>query len=338
MSQVRWIEGPSEHESLAVALRAILAGAGADYAYDELVSLLGLGAALVAVPDECPGRWAAYGRDAALTEAAGRLGLRLRALHPLEAAGGLRRSAEFAQHFRDSYVPLVRRALAQGQTALAWCGWPSPAERQWGVLCANAGTELQGYTIGHGGAATALSGPAYQVYVVEEYQAPAPATGAPAAWFAHVARVAAAGWQGRLPTAPGVLTGEAAFEIWRAAAGRDSTCAYCGGPVHRCQVRLIRALAACRRSLGAWLGGITDELEPGQRSAAAAWADACDQTADTLAALTVDQEAEAHLATPLGREVLRRAIDELGRSEAGTAVRLASCAGGQRPLAARAAT
>lgn len=276
MLPLQWTQAADEPESLAVGLRAVLAAHGAPREYDELIALLGLGAAFVAVRGECPGHWPTHARDAALVETADRLGLRLRDLHPPDAAIGLETSAEFPQHFQDSYVPLILRALQHGQTALAWRGWPSPGQYEWGVITAADGDQLYGYAPGGNGQLMPLTGPAYQVYVVEEHRPPDARNLEPAALFEHAARVSRALWDGAPALRFGVKTGTAAYQLWSDALADADLCPHCGEPAHVCQSRLVRPLVSARRHLATWLQRIADALDPKPKEAATRWAYACE--------------------------------------------------------------
>jgi len=98
---------------------------------DDLNAALGRPFLLCAVPGESDvERWAAYGQDAFLVEVGRLFGLAVREIHPPEAARGLERAAEFAQHFEASYLPLVLRALEHDKPVLAWTGpLDDPAQR-----------------------------------------------------------------------------------------------------------------------------------------------------------------------------------------------------------------
>lgn len=98
---------------------------------------------------------------------AAEFGLRLRELHPPAAAAGLDQSAEFPAHFHDSYAPLIRRALANGQTALAWKGWEDGAV--WGLIERERDGVFEG-PAGDGPAPVRLTGAAHQVYIVEAFE------------------------------------------------------------------------------------------------------------------------------------------------------------------------
>ena len=322
MSGPQWTEAPGEWESLALSSRAVLAGAEAERPYDELVSILGLGALTVAVADECRGVWSTYARDAALPAAAGMLGLRLRDLHPPAAALGLERSAEFLQHFRDSYVPLMRRALASGQALLVWCGWPPPAEREWGVVVEMRGEELRGHTIGSHGQLVTLSGPSLQVYEIEGYEPPDAALREPAALLAHVARTACDGWHSKLPVADGIVTGERAYDVWRELSSPPRACPCGRERPGRCQVEMIRSLVSARQCLAKWLRRTVADLDATQREITAEWAGVCDRVADRLRAFTDDSAGIGRCEEPSGCEELVRAIDDVCRLEAGIVARL----------------
>ncbi|MBU0618124.1 MAG: hypothetical protein KKI02_10440 [Planctomycetes bacterium] len=278
MAKTRWSEAEDHHESLAVCLRAVLAGLNRRRPYDELVAALGLGAAAVAVTDDVLDSWSTYARDAGLVPTAELYGLRLRALHPPEAALGLGRSAEYAGHFQDSYVPLITRALAHHQLALAWRGWPPPCERLWGVITHAHDGQLVGQTLGHNGAPVPLTGPAHQVYVVEELHPLKPEALSPEAILAHAARQAGEAWAGTWAPGRGILTGPAAYHAWQTNLRKTQDAKGVELPLYEQHSRATRLLVAARKCLSAWLRGI-----PGrQRDLAARWAEACDRVAQQL--------------------------------------------------------
>jgi|GEM_PF-796207 len=270
---------PSEIESLAVALRAALrprvSGSSTDDAwlweYAELVRLLGLDLLTVAVEDECPCRWRCHARDAGLTEFATFCGLRIRELHPPEAAAGLDGTPEFADHFRDSYLPLMREALRNGQPVLAWRGWPAPAEYDWGVVVRiDDDGEAYGYAPDSSGAVRPvrgaagedpliqMRGPALQVYVIEGWEPPRMPTFKQQ--LRHRLRVAVAAFDGVLPSPANVRLGRAAYELWRKSLLDGGPCPKCGTDVGFCQQRAIKALLAGRSLLWADLTAATLRL------------------------------------------------------------------------------
>ena len=207
-----------------VALRAIADANGGAVDYDHLSAALGLSLMTTAVEGEPPGRWSAFGRDAFLGDGAGLFGFSFRALHPPDAAVGLKDSAEFPIHFRDSYVPLIRRALENDQPVLAWMGWPGPAADSWGVItgyddneCRCTGTvlaeeaeeKIAGPPAGRKPAM--LLEPSYQLYVVERYEPTTPDRQTlRTAFFKHSAEILA----NKPASYAGVRTGPAAYEPW----------------------------------------------------------------------------------------------------------------------------
>lgn len=264
---VRWRSADAAHEPLAQVLHALPAGAARDVCCEEWVSLLGLGMALTAVDWECPRFWATYARHAHLPAAAALHGLRLRDLHPPDAAVGLQTSAEFPQHFSDSYVPLIERALEHGQPVLAWRGWPAPAEREWGVIVAADGGRLLGYAPGCGEAPVALEGAAHQVYVVEERR---PAEPAAAARFAAATRATAAQWDGAWTRLTREQTGRGAAEALRNTL-LCGNCPQCRASISACAAPLLARLTIARADLASWLGMIAPHLEAREREAALRW-------------------------------------------------------------------
>jgi len=312
MLGIRWTESADEYESLALCLRALLAAGQPDPpAYDELVAALGLGSAMTAAPGECLGWWWTYARELALPQAAALYGLRLRGLHPPQASAGLDRSPEFAQHFVDSYVPLIRAALAHEQPVLVWRGWPRPADRHWGVLVAADGDQLAGYTLGSDGRTVRLAGPAHQAYVVEECRPPEVTPTSAAALFQQSCRAALAFARTDSLAGGDVETGEQAYKQWREAVMHPPACPLCGGRSHRCVVRLTRVLVSARRHLATWLGRVASALDTGSRAQADRWAAACRSMAERLQPFESSKAVKPLLASPLGREKLAHAIDEV---------------------------
>ncbi|MBU0638952.1 MAG: hypothetical protein KKB50_08820 [Planctomycetes bacterium] len=307
MLEIRWTEEPEQFESLAVCLKSLLAGQDRDVPYDELVTVLGLGCATVAVPDECLAWWWTYARDAALPTAAALYGLRLRPLHPREAAAGLETAAEYADHFRDSYVPLVLAALAHGQPALVWGGWPEPLNRFWGVIASAQKTSLSGFTIRSDGQPHKLTAPALLVYVVEDHQ-PDDSAEEPAVLFTHAARVAVQHWRGEPTTLPNVAIGEQAYDVWQERLAADEPCPVCADSSARCQSQMMHVRVSARRHLTAWLRRTARELDQPQREQAARWASACERVAERLQPYTHSQAIQALLSSPTGRAELRQAV------------------------------
>jgi hypothetical protein len=331
------------HESLALCLRDVLAAYGRTCTYEQIVAALGLGFATAAAPGEPVGQWPTFGRDAALRPAAELLGLRLRELHPPEAARGLHRAGEFAGHFADSYVPLIRTALAHGQTVLAWRGWPPPAEGMWGLLREDAEGQLVGWVatspadagrgrpgctpdaeVGrYGGetrsaAALPLAGPAHQVYVIEEVSAVAEPSASAA--LDEWAGVTLNLWSDR-HAVTGVHFGPAAYRAWLdvlaepAVPGFDPCAA-----IHE-HAHVVSVLAAARAALATWLGEIRPRLDARRRDIAGAVIAACEELAARAGQLLREE-----LAGPRdweqARDALRGAIQDVVSTEDAVICRL----------------
>ncbi|MFQ5805530.1 MAG: hypothetical protein ACE5I3_03660 [Phycisphaerae bacterium] len=316
MVQTRWLEAQNHYESLAVSLRTLLACWDMDRQYDELVAVLGLGAATVVASDDSLGWWCTYARDASLIETAELYGLGLRELHPPEATQGLSRSAEFAQHFRDSYVPLIARALEHGQPVLAWRGWPAPRERLWGVITSIQGELIFGHTLWHDGQPLPLTGPAHQVYVVEEFRPPEHDAVTPADLFAHVARQARAVWAGRWARCPNVQTGAAAYRAWQDALRDPSGRGSAALPLCRQQSQAARVHVAARSYLATWLRRVAGGLAGDHIELAAHWANACDRAGNRLLPYESAEVVKELLGQPGGVERVCRAIDDVAKIEA----------------------
>ncbi len=256
----RWSPATGCRESLAAALHALLARDEI-----ELAAVLGLGAAIVASQAEPPGVWHTLARDVNLLDTAALYGLRLRELHPRGAARELSTSAEFAAHFHDSYLPLIERALAAGQIALAWRGWPPPGENEWGLV-----THVEaGVPVGRSVSLVSpvpLTGPAHQVYVVEERFAVA---GPDATALFHAALRATRAFWAPAEAADTLARGAAAWEAWSATPGE--------------QIRDgVAALAESRRRLADWLARIEPQLDPVLRKTASDWRAVARATAELL--------------------------------------------------------
>lgn len=280
----RWIEHPAHDESLPACLTNLLAARGASAAYDELLALLGLGNLIAASPAEALGVWPALARDRRLPAVAALLGLVLRPLHPADAARGLSESAEFPLHFRDSYAPLIARALDVGQLVLCWRGWPPPREPLWGVISERHGELLAGHSLWHRGEPMPLIGSAQQCYVVEDYRAP----GRPLAAgerFDEARRAALSHWTpcaAAEAASAGPLVGRAAWDAWIGEIAAPSERTRGAAPLARQIADGARALAGARRCAAAWLAQIGPALAPAQRDVATDWARALSCVGDRL--------------------------------------------------------
>jgi hypothetical protein len=261
---IKWSADPGGWAGLASCARALLAGSGIERSLSEVVSTLGLGSLIVAKNDEKPAHWPRLARDVALIPTMDRYGVRLRPLHPPKAAEGLERSAEFPQHFIDSYVPLIRRALDNGQICLAWRGW-SDADWDWGIITEHADNQLRGYCAGQS-QPSPLAGPAFQVYVVEAVDPSTSQQFAPAEQFRHVCELAVRLWHNAVARTHDASSGHAAYEIWRAWARTDESTAS--------DATLLNALAEARTHLSAWLEATLPNLRAREEAVAVQWRDA----------------------------------------------------------------
>jgi hypothetical protein len=314
--RIHWIEAQDQHESLAVSLRAVLTSFGVDRPYDELVATLGLGAATVATTEDSLAWWHTHARDARLTETAGLYGLRLRWLHPPEAVLGLGRSNEYAEHFRDSYVPLIAGALANDQLALAWRGWPSPSDRLWGVITGTDGERVTGHTLWQEGRPCPLTGPAHQVYIAERFQPLQDHAVTQANLFAHVIDQARAAWAGTWATGTSLKLGAAAYNAWQEALrspGKDETDA---PPLHRQHSRAVRVHVGARRCLATWLRRIAGALTDENARLATRWADVCDRVVQQLLPAESPDATKELLEQPDGIDHICATIDAVCKTEA----------------------
>lgn len=313
--RTRWSEARNHYESLAVSLRAVLACYETEHTYAELISVLGLGGATVAVETEPLGTWCMAARDAALLQTAKRYGLQLRELHPPEAADGLGSSDEFSLHFQDSYVPLIERALDNNQFVLAWCGWPAPRERLWGVLTEYTGQSLTGFTLWHDGKPLPLTGPAYQVYIVEDYSAPTEERFTLTARFTHAALQFCAMWENRWATGDGVITGAAAYEAWQAVLTSPTRPAG-ATPIHKQHAQAVRVHAAARSYLASWLRSIAGGLAGENVALAAHWAAQCDEVSEMLASFETDEAVEKAFSKAKGVASILESLQRAAAAEA----------------------
>ncbi len=272
-------------QSLALSVASLLAAQGAPRRYDELTATLGLGSAMTAEPGTCPARWFRLGRDIALVEAARHYGLRLRELHPRSAAAHLETSSEFPIHFRDSYIPLMTRALAAGQSLLAWRGWGAAHADAWGVVLRESSGRIFGLVLGRDAAEIELTGAAHQVYVVEEYAPPSPEALLPAALLARAQRSARLFERDPDGAVEGLLIGRAAWNAWSDALRERTSECICGADAPRCHARLAEGLRHARGELARWFDRIAPAISGEADDALRRWRDACDETARALVAL-----------------------------------------------------
>lgn len=231
-------------DSLSLSLHAIVDWAGLDLHYRAYSTALGHSFMTCSTgrEDDSLAWWSAFGRDALLVEAAALFGVRVREVHPPEAARGLRESAEFAQHFEASYKPIILTALENGQPVLAWQGWPDSRQLLWGVITEKSWeTEmgLAGTTIWAQGQAVPLVSSPVQLYVVEEASPRRPGKGEMLR-FGLKSALRALG--NKLGERWGVVTGPPAYDHWAGRLEQGSACAVegpCAGSDHRQMARFV---------------------------------------------------------------------------------------------------
>jgi hypothetical protein len=211
--------------SLVLSLQGLLEAYGRRTELWELAAVTG-NAFMVTYAAAAPvkQRWNMYGRHAFLEPAARAFGLTLRDLHPASAAPVPNTPPEFFGHFRDSYMPFVEIAISRDEPLLAWMGWPPPHEAIWGIVTGieSASRSCFGQTMYSRGKPVTMTGPAVQVYTVQEY---APAKSAAPVLIDAVLERAAVVLNNRLDPSFGVLSGVAAFRRWREvlASGEEAT-------------------------------------------------------------------------------------------------------------------
>jgi len=206
------VDGMPGGESLTAAIVALLDAHLCSFESDDVNSVLGTSYLSVAA-DAPLSLWSKAGRDIRLIDSARVFGVHLRPLHPTAAARGLENANEFADHFRDSYVPLIRRALAAGEPVLAWQGWPGHAALDWGII-----TRVSGSQLGVAGTAPGfdevveLKTPAIQCYVVESVTGASPSA---IDLLVHSLNIAATLMTGKQRFAGPWITGPTTHDNWR---------------------------------------------------------------------------------------------------------------------------
>ncbi len=306
---------------MAVALRSVLSATERPTPYAELVATLGVANSPVApaaprtgsAPPAVdltidPATWGCFGRDLFLPATARLYGLRLRELHPPSAAAGLQASREFEQHFHDSYAPLIRAALAAGQVALVWRGWPDAQGLAWGLVTEERDGHLLGYRPGGAGESQPLVTPAWQVYIVETAD-PQPAPLTPDTLLEHALR-ARAHWFGASDASAGVLHGAAGYRAWRA-------CLDPASPQPRSGLApAVAEFVGARQVSAEWLAGLEDTLSDSTRSAqAATWRTLLNDTLARLAEFGDVDQLGSLLVDDAGAQQFAAAIDDVAALE-----------------------
>ena len=243
-----------------MALQALLRRAGCEVHYRSLNAALGLSfMTSVRDPGRCLASWMAEGRDALLGRTAPRFGIRLRELHPPDAAAGLEDAPEFAQHFEASYKPLIKRMLEHDQPVLVSGGWPGKSSGQWGIIASvcDEGIGLSGTTLGSGSELVPLAAPPVQAYVVEEV---APHVPSDDELFRLVVCNACVVVQNRTDPRFGTTTGPGVYDSWLERLRHKHVCATCRGRGAGCHKRTASAVTLARESAVEFLSHHRDAL------------------------------------------------------------------------------
>jgi hypothetical protein len=246
-------------ETLSLCLQALLATREIEVSYAELNAALGLSFLIaVDVKGGGPLDWLSLARDTRLAEGADIYGLRVRDMHPAAAAAGVDGLPEFGQHFVDSYIPLIRRALEHDQPVLARGGWPAGRSYEWGVITSvsTEGIGLAGFVTG-ATAAVPLVGPAAQCHVVE---AVTPRRPDPEGLFRMALRSAIGFLRGDTGGRPGVVAGPRAYEAWYQRLIEDVASAGMADPSIEAHVVVIRSLVTNREAGALFFGHQRDRL------------------------------------------------------------------------------
>ncbi|MCP4248781.1 MAG: hypothetical protein GY778_17190, partial [bacterium] len=305
LAGIRVRDGDQPGESLTRAVQAVARWGGCDLDYCSLNAALGLSfmACSTGRDDDCVGTWMSYGRDVRLVEAAGAFGIRLRPVHPPEAALRLSDAAEFGQHFEASYRPIVLHALANRQPVLAWRGWPGERALAWGVITETVddGLQLAGTTVGWADARVPLVSAPVQLYVVEDAELRRPGLAEVLGLAAESARLILGG----ATVSPwGIETGGRAYDRWiHRLSGQDD----CPNPGHQsgdCHGRLIMAIRSARGAAADFFRECMATASPECQQVLEACITYCRGTIDALIAAGGGSAVARPLATAVGRESL----------------------------------
>lgn len=314
LSTIRIDDAEDCPESLAWALQAVCRWAGCEMPYSTLTVVLGLSFLMTSTgrDDDCLCQWPAYGRDLLLGKAATGLGLRLRDVHPPDAALGLDRAPEFARHFEASYRPIVLAAIENGQPVLAWQGWPEDRHMMWGVITepGEAGIGLAGTTVRSGGQTVALVQPPAQLYAVEEVSPQQPDE-------RRLLRLAVEAafrvLHDQVDQRWGIVTGPQAYDLWADRVDRNAACPLRGEKNAKCHCLLAREVSGARKSAVDFLSRSRQFAPAGLRSLLDTVIAQLHAVMDCLATACRQDRVELLMGTPAGRASLaadvRRARD-----------------------------
>ncbi|MCP4592839.1 MAG: hypothetical protein GY842_19055 [bacterium] len=310
-------------QSLALTVRALLLQAGGDVPYETLNVALGLSfMTSVRDPQRCLACWMTEGRDAFLAATAPRFGLRLRGLHPPQAAVGLSTAPGFDQHFQASYRPLILRALENDQPVIVHGVWTGDRTPSWGLLTAEAdgGVGLLGMTPALAGSPLALSVPPVQAYIVEDVRPQLPSDRE----VLHLAlRHARAVLGNQLDDQGNLTTGPDVYTAWSERLRDAQVCAACGSTGARCHSQAARTVSAARESgvnfLLAERGGMSETAAAVAERIIAE----CREVCATLSRSGDHNAVEGLLETDVGCAELRHDLDTVREHEIRIGLRVA---------------
>ncbi len=250
--------------SLTGALHHLMCASGCEVDVDDLHAALGLSLMFCASKDAPTDRWPTLARDAFIPKACKLFGMIVRDLHPPEAARGLGSAETFEQHFVASYLPHIERAIENGQSVLAWQGWPGE-QSAWGILSQRsaegiglAGIAFSGMTVGKKATSdiVSLTCAPLQVYVVEINAPTLPPT---TSLLRMTMRHTQQAWSPTVGERFGVLLGKHAAEHWLdgATVGRESW-----GVYRKVALSWLIGCASFLRFLDRHHGMLTNEYGP----------------------------------------------------------------------------
>ncbi len=302
-------DNPERVGSLTLALEALLRWAGANVRYRRLDAALALSLRTAGVRGRaCLGWWSVYGSDVFLAETGLMFGLRLRELHPPEAATGLADHQPYAQDFEASYAPLIRRALEHNQPVIAWQGWPDAPACLWGIITqvGDQGLGFAGTVMWSGGRNVPIVTPPVQLYVVEEI---IPRQPDDESLFTEATRRFHATLHDRLIDDPDVVVGADGYQIWLDRLQSDKVCPTCTGPGGPCHMQHARFISANRASAIRYFRHYRDGASPTLQASIDALLAECQGSIDVLSTSREQAAVDSLIKTDQGRRALAVGVE-----------------------------
>lgn len=294
--------------SLTLSLVALLRWAGGNVRYRSLNAALGLSLRITALRRRtCLAWWSTHGCDTYLDSTAQMFGMRLRELHPPEAAVGLSEHPPFDQHFQASYAPLIRTALEHNQPVLAWQGWPDVRRFLWGIITRTweEGVGFAGTTMWSHGQIVPLVAPPVQFYVLEEILPRKPRD-------EELMKTAVFRFRQVLCDSheadPDVMTGPEAYEPWLDRLKLPDVCPTCGVAEGRCHLQHARCVVSARSSAVRFFQHYRDGADRSLRPLIDALLAECRGSMDALATSRDQAAVKVLIQTPEGRKALAAGV------------------------------